>query len=124
MGDIPSVSKSFFNFLPVFRISGIHQVLMLKVFQNGFADLGTNFQMVVLPTLQWYCIEVYVSPVDKCLKVTVSFKLTSSCFLKLLIDFLRWGVILSSIKSKMTYILCLKWFHPGKVSVAWYVISN
>ena len=40
MGDIASVSKSFFNFLPVFRISGAHQIFLLKFLQNGFADLG------------------------------------------------------------------------------------
>ena len=52
---------------------------------------GTNLQMVSLPTLQWYCSEVYVSPVDKCHKVTASFKPTSSGFLKLVIDYLSWG---------------------------------
>ena len=92
----------FLNFSSIFfQSSGsvrAHQVLMLKFFQNGFADLGTNLQVVVLPTLNWYCSEVYVSPVDKCLKVTASFKPTSSGFLKLMIDFLRWGMILSSIK--------------------------
>ena len=54
--------------------------------------------MVVLPTLHWYCSEVYVSPVDKCLNVTASFNLTSSGFVKLAVDFLRQGVILSSLK--------------------------
>ena len=39
-------------------------------------------------------------PVDKCLNVIASFKPTSSDFLKLVVDFLRRGVILSSIKCK------------------------
>ena len=39
-------------------------------------------------------------PVDKCLYVAASFKPTSSGFLKLVVDFLRQGVIFSSIKSK------------------------
>ena len=43
MGDIPSVSKSFFNFLPVFRICGTHQIFPLKFFQNGFADQRDKF---------------------------------------------------------------------------------
>ena len=82
---------------------------------------GTDLQMVILLIVQWYCGEVYVSPVDKCLKVTASFMPTSSGFLKLVIDFLRWGggggdSFFNQIKK------C--WFHPSKVSVAWYVSSD
>ena len=86
---------------------------------------GTNLQMVVLPTLQSYCSEVYVSSVDKCLKVTASLKATSSGFLKLVIDFLRWGggggvCVCDSFFNQIKK--C--WFHPGKGSVARYVVIN
>ena len=37
------LTQSFLNFLPVFRIIGAHQILLLKFFQNGFADLGDKF---------------------------------------------------------------------------------
>ena len=90
MGNISSVSKSFFNFLPVFRISGTstHVEIVSKWFCGNW---GTNLQIVIFTSLHLYCSEVYVSPVDKCLKVTANFNPTSTAFLKLVIDFLRWG---------------------------------
>ena len=55
---------------------------------------------------------------DKCLKVTASFKPTSIGFLELVRWFLRWGgdSFFNQIKK------C--WLHPGKISVAWYVSSD
>ena len=72
---------------------------------------------MVVPTLQWYYSEVYLSPVDKCLSVTANFKLTSSGFLKLVVDFLRRELILSLIKTKEADSILVKFLQPD-MSVA------
>ena len=71
--------------------------------------LGTNLHMVVLSTLQWYCSEVQLSAVDKCLNVTASVSPTSNGFLQFVSDFLRWVLIPSYFKS-----------NKAKSPVAWY----
>ena len=74
--------------------------------------------MVVLPTLQWYCSEVYVSPVDKCLNVTASY------FLKLVLtsrDGGGGGAFFNQIKNAGSILVKFLSCRKGSGTYSWLV---
>ena len=63
MGDIPSGSELLLHPFPLLRATRAVEIFVLEFSKHGSVNLGANLQMVLWPTNQWFCREVYVSPV-------------------------------------------------------------